>query len=210
MRQSDDSETFLMTFERVVSVQKWPEDQWAILLAPLLTGEANVYQEVKSAIMYILGLTPEVYRQWIQPAEKTADQVIQTVVLEQFLLALPVEARQWVQRQQTIALPVAVQLVENYLSAEEELGPGREPASTLQRQLSPPSAAQSPRLQGNSRMLKGQGSMRPVSWGGHFGKGKTLECILVRFFWPGVYRDVNTYFTACPDCQPPAKENQNH
>ncbi|OCT76601.1 hypothetical protein XELAEV_18031804mg [Xenopus laevis] len=94
-----------------------------------------------------LGLTPEAYRQrfraepystqvrprvlaqqfmdfctgWIQPAGKTADQVIETVVLEQFLLVLPVEVRQWVQRHQAITLPLTVQLVENYLLAEEEL-----------------------------------------------------------------------------------------
>lgn len=37
----DDNEHYLTTFERMAAVCRWPEDEWAIHLVPLLTGKAR-------------------------------------------------------------------------------------------------------------------------------------------------------------------------
>uniref|UniRef100_A0A803JBU5 SCAN box domain-containing protein n=1 Tax=Xenopus tropicalis TaxID=8364 RepID=A0A803JBU5_XENTR len=80
--------------------------------------KTNVYQEVKSAI---LGIMSQVYSQqfmsllrlrvlgqqlmdfctrWFLSVTKSMDQVIEALVLEQFLLVLPIEVCLWVQKQQ--------------------------------------------------------------------------------------------------------------
>lgn len=37
--------------------------------------------------------------------------------------------------------------------------------------------------------------------GGHLSSEKTRECILQRFFWPGVHTEVSRYCESCPECQ---------
>lgn len=37
----DDSEHYLTTFEKMATVCRWPKEEWAIRLIPLLTGKAN-------------------------------------------------------------------------------------------------------------------------------------------------------------------------
>ena len=39
--ESDDVEAFLTVFERVMTAQRVPNDQWTFTLAPLLTGKAQ-------------------------------------------------------------------------------------------------------------------------------------------------------------------------
>lgn len=41
MGPEDDPETFLIVFEWVISANRWAPNQWATLLAPYLTGEAQ-------------------------------------------------------------------------------------------------------------------------------------------------------------------------
>uniref|UniRef100_A0A3Q1EX45 Gypsy retrotransposon integrase-like protein 1 n=2 Tax=Acanthochromis polyacanthus TaxID=80966 RepID=A0A3Q1EX45_9TELE len=38
-------------------------------------------------------------------------------------------------------------------------------------------------------------------WAGHLGRHKTFLRISARFFWPGMYTDVQTYCSTCPECQ---------
>ena len=40
-----------------------------------------------------------------------------------------------------------------------------------------------------------------VPTAGHLGKKKTVDRILQRFYWPGVYRDVTSYGKSCAGCQ---------
>ncbi|KAL5486579.1 hypothetical protein EMCRGX_G019081, partial [Ephydatia muelleri] len=40
-----------------------------------------------------------------------------------------------------------------------------------------------------------------VPTAGHLGKKKTVDRILQRFYWPGVYRDVTSYCKSCAGCQ---------
>ncbi len=63
LEDNDDIEHYLTTFERLVEVYKWPEQDWAIRLIPLLTGKARSafvsmepiltqdYKAVKQAIL---------------------------------------------------------------------------------------------------------------------------------------------------------------
>lgn len=71
----DDVEHFLTTFERMAQVCRWPRDEWAVRLVPLLTGKARSayvlmdiedsedYDKVKAAILAKYEITADTYRQ---------------------------------------------------------------------------------------------------------------------------------------------------
>ncbi len=40
-----------------------------------------------------------------------------------------------------------------------------------------------------------------IPWAGHLGGVKTLERIANKFYWPGLYTNVQKFCAACPDCQ---------
>nr|XP_025035341.1 uncharacterized protein LOC112544063 [Pelodiscus sinensis] len=77
----DDPEAFLVTFERVATAAKWPPEHWATLLAPYLSGPAQLayrgmsandalcYFKVKEAILDQLGVTPETHRRRVRGAK---------------------------------------------------------------------------------------------------------------------------------------------
>nr|XP_025037655.1 uncharacterized protein LOC112544857 [Pelodiscus sinensis] len=77
----DDPEAFLVTFERVATAAKWPPEHWATLLAPYLSGPAQLayrgmsandalcYFKVKEAILDQLGVTPETHRRRFREAK---------------------------------------------------------------------------------------------------------------------------------------------
>ncbi|KAL1248768.1 hypothetical protein QQF64_022086 [Cirrhinus molitorella] len=70
MSANDDVESFLQMFENVATQEGWSRDEWAQLLAPLLTGEAqrtyfsiptelsDNYDELKQEILARVGLSP--------------------------------------------------------------------------------------------------------------------------------------------------------
>ncbi|KAL4008478.1 hypothetical protein ACER0C_002330 [Sarotherodon galilaeus] len=70
----DDIEHFLTTFERMAQVCRWPREEWAFRLVPLLTGKARsayvhmdiadseVYDKVKDAILAKYEITADTYR----------------------------------------------------------------------------------------------------------------------------------------------------
>uniref|UniRef100_A0A669EUZ0 Gypsy retrotransposon integrase-like protein 1 n=1 Tax=Oreochromis niloticus TaxID=8128 RepID=A0A669EUZ0_ORENI len=81
----DDIEHFLTTFERMAQVCRWPREEWAVRLVPLLTGKARsayvlmdigdseVYDKVKDAILAKYEITADTYRRFraldIHPGE---------------------------------------------------------------------------------------------------------------------------------------------
>uniref|UniRef100_A0A8C8DU52 SCAN box domain-containing protein n=1 Tax=Oryzias sinensis TaxID=183150 RepID=A0A8C8DU52_9TELE len=70
----DDIEHFLATFERMAQVCRWPKEDWAIRLVPLLTGKARTayvlmditdsvdYEKVKDSILAKYEITADTYR----------------------------------------------------------------------------------------------------------------------------------------------------
>ncbi|KAL1263456.1 hypothetical protein QQF64_006195 [Cirrhinus molitorella] len=75
LSEMDDIEHYLTTFERIATVCKWPSEDWAIRLVPLLTGKARAayvamdveemtdYGQVKEAILKKYSINSETYRQ---------------------------------------------------------------------------------------------------------------------------------------------------
>ena len=86
LRDEDDIETYLCTFERIAVANKWKEDTWATRVVPLLTGKAreayvrmNIedsdnYTLLKKAIMLRYDLTPENYRKQFRSCRKAPDK----------------------------------------------------------------------------------------------------------------------------------------
>lgn len=71
----DDIEHYLITFERIATVCRWPKTDWVFRLIPLLTGKARAayvhmdmedaldYKKVKAAILQKYDINAETYRQ---------------------------------------------------------------------------------------------------------------------------------------------------
>lgn len=74
LEDNDDIKHYLTTFERLAEVFKWPKEDWAIRLVPLLTGKARSafvsmdpmltkdYNAVKQAILSKYEINSETYR----------------------------------------------------------------------------------------------------------------------------------------------------
>ncbi len=70
MSAHDDVESYLMMFEAIATQEGWPREEWARVLAPLLTGEPQrayfstqpmlreSYDELRREIMARVGLSP--------------------------------------------------------------------------------------------------------------------------------------------------------
>ncbi|XP_053733793.1 uncharacterized protein LOC128766297 [Synchiropus splendidus] len=72
--EGEDIEHYLITFERIAHACQWPQEEWALHLAPLLTGKARSayvamdiddtldYGKVKSAVLQKFEICAETYR----------------------------------------------------------------------------------------------------------------------------------------------------
>uniref|UniRef100_H3ALK0 CCHC-type domain-containing protein n=1 Tax=Latimeria chalumnae TaxID=7897 RepID=H3ALK0_LATCH len=145
MGSKDDPDTVLLMFERVAVANGWPKEQWALRLAPFLTGEAqaayqalpnnraNAYDHVKAAIKDRLGISSETYRQklrgerlgiqylcqrWLTPETRSSHKIVDSVTLEQFLWALSPNITRWVGRHRPSTLATGIQLAEEYVDGE--------------------------------------------------------------------------------------------
>ncbi|KAL0182353.1 hypothetical protein M9458_021728, partial [Cirrhinus mrigala] len=84
--EEDDIEHYLTTFERIAELCRWPREDWAIRLIPLLTGrarsayvamdvsEAREYVLVKEAILAKYSINQETYRQRFRAMEVLEDE----------------------------------------------------------------------------------------------------------------------------------------
>lgn len=101
--------------------------------------EARDYEKVKQIIMSTLNISEEIYRarlraatyskdkglrwlaniirtngmKWLKPAERSTEEVVEMICLEQFLTALPPAARSWVRCKEPEMLEEAV-IMESY------------------------------------------------------------------------------------------------
>ncbi len=122
MGAQDDPEAFLELFEKSAEACGWPRDHWPVRLIPLLSGEAQmaaqqlpiqnllVFTDLKRAILQRVGLSPEQHRQRFQ-------QMLDRVVLEQFIGRLPKKTAEWVQCHCPASLDLAIQLAEDQMVA---------------------------------------------------------------------------------------------
>ncbi|XP_054834035.1 zinc finger protein 483-like isoform X2 [Eublepharis macularius] len=74
----------------------------------------------------ILSWISEAARQWLCPLEHNKDQIVDTVILEQFLAVLPVDMQAWVRAREPSSSTEAVQLAEIYLGDQELARAGQE------------------------------------------------------------------------------------
>ncbi len=107
-----------------------------------------VYDDLKRAILQRVGRNPEQHRQrfrslelgengrpfamahqlrdacrrWLLAGESDVDQIIDRVVLEQFIARLPKKTAQWVQCHRPTSLDMAIQLVEDQMAACHGVG----------------------------------------------------------------------------------------
>ncbi|XP_073780309.1 uncharacterized protein [Danio rerio] len=127
--QGEDIENYLQRFERLARTWRWPKEEWSYRLVPLLTGqaleaylamdeeEAEVYADLKEALLEKFNISPETYRQrfrsstvpvgesptetyhrlknlykrWVQPEEHSKEEIGEVIILEQLLRVLPYE-----------------------------------------------------------------------------------------------------------------------
>lgn len=74
-QSGEDMENYLLRFERIAKTWRWPEDEWACRLVPLLSGKAleaysamdeeraHCYRDLKEALLAKFDISPETYRQ---------------------------------------------------------------------------------------------------------------------------------------------------
>ena len=121
LEAEDETEAYLVTFERILTAHGIDEARWPQFLAPQLTGKAQLafaalpttssddYKAIKAAILARYGInenaacmvrregeTNKVIQKWMKE-HQTVDAILQVFGLEQFLNTLPLEKWLWVQ-----------------------------------------------------------------------------------------------------------------
>ncbi len=149
MGPQDDPEAFLDLFEKTAAACGWPQTDWPVRLIPLLTGEAQlaaqqlpvqnllVYDDLKRAILqrfrslelgengrpFVMAhQLRDACCRWLLAGEGGVDQIIDRVVLEQFIARLPKKTAQWVQCHRPASLDLAIQLAEDQMVACHGVG----------------------------------------------------------------------------------------
>lgn len=137
MMAEDNPQAFVEAFEAAAVTCAWPAAEWAVSLLPLLSGEAQrVAHSLPSTSrgnyhrrwfrQARLGSHDQPFAfaqrllhaasRWLCPAESFTDQLVERVVLEQFVEALPVGTASWVSFHRPRDLATAIALAEDHLA----------------------------------------------------------------------------------------------
>ena len=154
MTPGDDIEAFLQVFKLAAEASGWPQEQWALRLLPLLTGEGlttahalpattrAAYLQLRRALTDRLGLTEEGHRRrfqesqwvsgtrpftlahqmmdavcrWLKPDERDTRQLMEEVVREGFVHALPPATAEWITCHWPTTLDAAINLAEDHMA----------------------------------------------------------------------------------------------
>ncbi|XP_042608656.1 zinc finger and SCAN domain-containing protein 1-like [Cyprinus carpio] len=123
MGPQDDPEAFLDLFEKSAEARGWPPGEWPMRLIPLLSGEAQVaahqlpVQKVQDPDPGRAQQLRDSCRKWLMADSSDVEDVIDRVVLEQFVAKLPRKTAQWVQCHRPTSLNQAIQLAEDQMVA---------------------------------------------------------------------------------------------
>ncbi|XP_073714444.1 uncharacterized protein [Misgurnus anguillicaudatus] len=155
LKDTDDIDHYLLTFERLAETYQWSKEDWASYLKPFLTGEARSafvamdpvraqdYDSVKAAILKKYEIRAETFRQrfrnlntsvdespqelytrlkglfckWVNYDSSTKKDIMETLVLEQYLQVLHPDVRTWVKEGDPATAEEAASLVEAYIKA---------------------------------------------------------------------------------------------
>ncbi|RXN23939.1 zinc finger with KRAB and SCAN domains 3-like protein [Labeo rohita] len=168
-QQGEDIENYLRRFERLARTWRWPEEEWSYRLVPLLTGQAleaylamdeeraEVYTDLKEALLEKINISPETYRQrfrsttvpagesptetynrlknlykrWVRPEEHSKEEIGEAIILEQLLRVLPYDARTWVREHEPRSGLAAAKLAQQYLNAHRSGPRTQQPKGTV-------------------------------------------------------------------------------
>ncbi|XP_039201270.1 zinc finger protein 397-like [Crotalus tigris] len=72
----------------------------------------------------LYGQLQQLCLQWLRPERRSKEQILELLILEQFLASLPSELRSWIQARRPETCPQAVTLVEDFLRSQEQTRPG--------------------------------------------------------------------------------------
>uniref|UniRef100_A0A8C3RP68 SCAN box domain-containing protein n=1 Tax=Chelydra serpentina TaxID=8475 RepID=A0A8C3RP68_CHESE len=131
---------------------------------------AERYQQRFRAARWIEGVRPRAFAQrltdwatrWLRPTAQTMEEVMDQIILEQFLLGLPDPVMVWVRRHQPAQVAEAVRLTEEYVEAEgprrgmkpsKGAGSGRSPPDSLPKKGTDPGPTHSRELTSQSTLL---------------------------------------------------------
>ncbi|KAM6472215.1 uncharacterized protein PHA67_004291 [Liasis olivaceus] len=72
----------------------------------------------------LYGQLQQLCLQWLRPERRTKEQILELLILEQFLASLPPELRSWIQARRPDTCSQAVALVEDFLQSQEQTRSG--------------------------------------------------------------------------------------
>uniref|UniRef100_A0A8C6XLF0 SCAN box domain-containing protein n=1 Tax=Naja naja TaxID=35670 RepID=A0A8C6XLF0_NAJNA len=88
------------------------------------------FQEIEDP-RRVYGQLQRLCRQWLKPERRTKEQILELLILEQFLASLPPELQSWIRPGGSDTYSQAVALIENFLLNRQEVKVGKWPVCNI-------------------------------------------------------------------------------